>query len=58
VHEHIENCHFDATTYEEKLHVLVSARRNQLQSEILGVNILSDVQEDLENIEDLLRPWM
>jgi hypothetical protein len=58
VHLHVENCHFDVDTYEEKLHVLVGARRNQLQAEILSVNILSDVQEELENIEDLLRPWM
>jgi predicted DNA-binding protein YlxM (UPF0122 family) len=58
VHSNVENCDFDLNTYEDKLHVLISARRNQLRAEILSVNLLSDVQEELDNIEDLLRPWM
>jgi hypothetical protein len=58
MHLNVEDCDFDLDTYENRLHVLNSARRNQLQAEILSVKILSDVQEELENIEDLLHPWM
>ena len=49
---------FDVNTYKNKLHVLKSARRNQLQAEILSVNILSSVMEELENIGNVLRPWL
>ena len=49
---------FDLNTYENKLHVFKSARRNQLQAEILSVNILSSVKTDLENIGNVLRPWL
>jgi hypothetical protein len=49
---------FDVNTYENKLHVLKSARRNQLRAEILQVNILSEVQQDLGEISNLLQPWL
>jgi len=49
---------FDDNTYENKLHVLNSARRNQLQAEILSVNILSSVTEELEDVKNILRPWL
>lgn len=58
MHLQIEDSDFDDNTYENKLHVFNSARRNQLQAEILSVNILSDVQGELEKMEDLLRPWI
>jgi len=49
---------FDDNTYENKLHVLTSARRNQLQAEILWVDTLSDVQQELEDIGNILLPWL
>ena len=58
MHLNVENCNFDLNTYEDKLHMLISAHHNQLQAEILSMNLLLDVQEELDNIEDLLCPWM
>ena len=58
MHLNVENYDFDLNTYEDKLHMLISTRHNQLRAEILSVNLLSDVQEELDNIEDLLHPWM
>ena len=58
MHLNVENYDFDLNTYEDKLHMLISTRHNQLQAEILSVNLLSDIQEELDNIEDLLCPWM
>ena len=58
MHSNVKNCDFDLNTYEDKLHMLISACRNQLQAEILSMNLLLDVQEELDNIEDLLHPWM
>jgi len=43
MHLQLESSDFDSNSYENKLHVFKSARRNQLQAEILSVNILSDV---------------
>ena len=45
-------------TYENKLHVLKTARRNQLESEIRTVAMLSEVQADMWKIQDLLQPWI
>ncbi|KAF8961699.1 hypothetical protein BDZ97DRAFT_1921026 [Flammula alnicola] len=58
VHMGVLDSDFDDNTYENKLHVFNSARRNQMQAEILSVNILSEVGDELESIKDLLRPWM
>ncbi|KAF8955903.1 hypothetical protein BDZ97DRAFT_1926125 [Flammula alnicola] len=58
VHMGVLDSDFDDNTYENKLHVFNSARRNQMQAEILSVNILSEVAEELETIQDLLRPWI
>ncbi|KAF8951401.1 hypothetical protein BDZ97DRAFT_1769873 [Flammula alnicola] len=56
VHMGVLDSDFDDNTYENKLHVFNSARRNQLQAKILSVNILSEVGDELESIKDLLRP--
>jgi hypothetical protein len=48
---------FGGNSYLDKLHVLQSAHRNQLQAEILQVNILSEVQQDLEEISNVLQPF-
>ena len=48
----------DPNTYETKLQLLKSARRNQLESEIRAVNMLTEVQKDLWKVDDLLRPWI
>jgi hypothetical protein len=45
-------------TYDNKLYVLRTARRNQLESEIRTVSMLSEVQADMRKVEDLVRPWI
>jgi hypothetical protein len=54
----VEESDFNINDYEHKLNIFTAARRNQLQSELLSVKILSDVQQSLEEVEDLLRPWL
>jgi len=58
VHEKVYETDFNVNDYEYKLHILNEARRNQLQAEILSVNIFTEVQAELEKVEDLLRPWL
>ena len=45
-------------TYDNKLYVLRTARRNQLESEIRTVAMLSEVQADMRKVEDLVWPWI
>lgn len=49
---------FDDNSYENKLHVLKAARRNQLEAEIRAVTMLSEVRGEFQKVEDLLRPWI
>ena len=49
---------FEDDSYLNKLHVLQSARRNQLQAEVLQVNLLGDVQRDLMEISNELSPFL
>ena len=58
VHEKVYETDFNVNDYEYKLHILNEARRNQLQAEILSVNIFTEIQAELEKVEDLLRPWL
>ena len=41
-------------TYENKLHVLKTARRNQLEWEIQTATMLSEVQADMWKVQDLV----
>lgn len=58
IHLGILDLDFDDNSYENKLHVMKSARRSQLRAELLNLKILSQVREELGAVEDLLRPWM
>ena len=58
VHMMVQDTDFNHNSYEKKLHVLNEARHNQLWSEILTMNMLTDLQGDIRKIEDLLRPWV
>jgi len=49
---------FHINEYDHKLHIFSKARRNQLRAEMLSVDMLSEVQGELEKVEDLLRPWL
>jgi len=41
-------------TYENKLHVLKTTRRNQLEWEIWTATMLSEVQADMQKVQDLV----
>jgi len=58
LHQKVYETDFSVNDYAYKLNILNEARRNQLQAEILSVNIFTEVQTELEKVEDLLRPWL
>ena len=45
-------------TYDNKLYVLRTVCRNQLELEIWTVAMLSEVQADMWKVKDLVRPWI
>ncbi|KDR76771.1 hypothetical protein GALMADRAFT_139653 [Galerina marginata CBS 339.88] len=57
IHARVMESGLDDPTYENKLNILKSARRSQLQSQLLTLEVLTGVRDDLEAVEDILRPW-
>ena len=57
-HQQIEQMTFNTIDYAEKLKILTQARRQQQLIEMSTYNRLSDAKKEINEIGDILQPWL